>query len=111
MTKVYNNKFYIQTFTEHAKWLIENSTHKLWIVYLNNKNMEKEQVNKHNYKALCGEIDRCIEKQIESDQIFIVVDVPELTMRHTENSYKEQHLSYNSTYENFISLRFGSKDY
>lgn len=111
MAKIYDNRIYIPTFTKHVKWLIENSTHELWVVYSNGKNMEKEQVNKHNYIALCGEIDRCAEKGIGSDQIFMVVDLGELTIRHDVDSYHKHHISYNSTNKNYQFLRFGHKDY
>jgi len=111
MIRIYNNRIFIPTFTEHVKWLIENSTHELYIVYLNSKNLEKEEVNKHNYIRLCKEIDRCREKQIGGDQIFMVEDIGELTMTHTRNSYQEVGINYSSSIEDFRHLRFGSKDY
>jgi signal transduction histidine kinase len=42
MVHVHNNRVYISTFPEHVEWLIENSTHEVWIVYLHHKNKELE---------------------------------------------------------------------
>ena len=99
MVHVHNNRVYISTFPEHVEWLIENSTHEVWIVYLHHKNKEKEKITKDNYKEICYNVQIDYANGIFPDELFMVVDLGDLTISHHTDLYNKLSVNYSSSYQ------------
>jgi hypothetical protein len=96
---VHNNRIYIETFSEHVRWLVENSRHEVWVAYLNSKNKPMEKLTKDNYNEICSEIERCYKEKILADGLFIVSNLGGLTIKHTIDYSDNSHVTYNSNYK------------
>jgi hypothetical protein len=96
---VHKTRIYIDTFPEHARWLVENSRHEVWVVYLNSKDRPMERLTKENYGEICSEIERCYKEKILADGLFIVANLGELTIHHSKDSRDNHHVTYNSDYK------------
>lgn len=94
---VYKNRGYIETFVEHAMFLIENSNHEVWCVYRNSKNKPMERLNKENYKIICEEIEKDIEQQLMTDRLYIVSDISDLEISTYTDSYQRVFVEINQT--------------
>lgn len=98
---VHKNRVYIPTFPEHAKYLIENSTHEVWVVYVNT-GKKKEKLDKDNYIRICNEIQKGYDEQIMTHQLYLVHTLPDLTIEHYGDSVRiNSSFDYHKRYYNW----------
>jgi hypothetical protein len=112
MTHIHKNRIYISTFIEHAKFLIEKSTHEVWIVYKHYLNKEMERLTMDNYQEICDSIQTSYDERVSPKcELFMAFDIGNITMESYDDSYGKLYVDINSTDKSTNNLRFGSKDY
>jgi hypothetical protein len=107
MTYIHQNKLYVATFPEHVRFLIEKSTHKVVAVYKEHLNKEKEVLTKENYKQICEDVQKAYNERVSPPaDLFMVFDIPDLTLTIYTDSYRETSIDIKSTnnYNNYLKF-------
>lgn len=93
---VHKNRGYIGTFPEHVRFLIENSTHEVWVVY-KSKDKPMERVTKENYEVICAKIEKDYVDRVHTDSLYMVSNIGDITMSISTDSRGNVHTSINDT--------------